>query len=126
MSDKRRDLTEEESESVPSYFDDPFYSLEDNLVYATWNGRVVSSSDGKFPWTFVLEQRQVHFDDYKESFPNIERVFNLEYTGLTGQYRGKSVGWSNARQRWIYKTTELLSSPIWKNKPPILKPPKMT
>jgi len=56
MSDKRRDLTEEESESVPSYFDNPFYSLEDNLVYATWNGKVVSSCDGKFPWTFVLEQ----------------------------------------------------------------------
>ncbi len=56
MSDKRRDLTNEESESVLSYFDDPFYSLEDNLVYATWNGRVVSSTDAKFPWTFIDEQ----------------------------------------------------------------------
>jgi len=56
MSDKRRDLTDKESESVPSYFDDPFHSLEDNLVYATWNGRVVSSSNGKFPWMFVDEQ----------------------------------------------------------------------
>jgi len=102
MSDKRRDLTDEESESVPSYFNNPFYSLEDNLVYATWNGRPISSSNTKFPWTFVDEQQQVHFDDYKESFPSIERVSNLEYTGLTGQYCGKSVGWLNARQRWIY------------------------
>src|SRR6266702_2596229 len=108
MSNKRRDLTKYESQSVPSYFDDPFYSLEDNLVYATWNERVVSSFDGKFPWTFIAEQRQVHFDDYKESFPNIERVFNLEYTGLTGQYHGKSVGWSNARQQWIYKNNRVV------------------
>src|SRR6266571_6007683 len=108
MSDKRRDLTEEESESVPSYFNNPFYSLEDNLVYATWNGRVVSSLNAKFPWTFVDKQRQVHFDDYKESFLNIERVFDLEYTGLTGQYRSKSVGWSNARQCWIYKNNRVV------------------
>src|SRR6266702_4022292 len=108
MSDKRRDLTEEESESVPSYFNNPFYSLEDNLVYATWNGRVVSSLNAKFPWTFVDKQRQVHFDDYKESFLNIERVFDLEYTGLTGQYRSKSVGWSNAQQRWIYRNNRVV------------------
>jgi len=56
MSNKRRDLTEEESKSAPSYFDNPFYSLEDNLVYATWNGRPVSSSNGNFPWTFVDKQ----------------------------------------------------------------------
>ncbi len=96
MSDKRRDLTDYENQFVPNYFDDPFYSLEDNLVYATWNERLVSSPDASFPWTFVVEQRQVHFDDYKESFPSIEKVSNLEYTGLTGQYRSKSVGWSNA------------------------------
>jgi len=56
MSDKRRDLTNEESKSVPSYFDNPFYSLEDNLVYTTWNGRPVSSSDAKFPWMFIDTQ----------------------------------------------------------------------
>jgi len=56
MSNKRRDLNDEVSESVLSYFNDPFYSLKDNLVYATWNKRAVSSSNAKFPWMFVDTQ----------------------------------------------------------------------
>jgi hypothetical protein len=69
---KPRPSTTEERKCVPKDYQEPYYSLINQQVEATWNGSLIHNENGKFPWTFVetgnnllLPTMQGHTQDMK-------------------------------------------------------------
>src|ERR1700761_6149986 len=101
MSEKRN-LTSEEFGHLPAYFHDPFFSLEDNLVYATFNSYPVSSPNARFPWVNVTTQKRITIKDLEEVFPQVRKIRKLDWTTLSGSFKKKNVSWNFLRKQWVY------------------------
>ncbi|KAH9013482.1 hypothetical protein EDB84DRAFT_1568627 [Lactarius hengduanensis] len=87
---------------IPIYFTDPFFSLVDDLIYATFNKQPVTSPDGHFPWVHVVTQKRLTAQDFEEAFPNIRKVRKLDWAILLGSFKKKRVSWSYTQECWVY------------------------
>ncbi|KAH9046934.1 hypothetical protein EDB84DRAFT_1435211 [Lactarius hengduanensis] len=99
---ERRDLTSDEENRIPLYITKPYYSLVDNLIYATFNKQPVTSPDGHFPWVHVVTQKRLTVQDFEEVFPNIRKVRKLDWAILCGSFKKKRISWSFTQECWVY------------------------
>src|SRR5882757_232272 len=102
MSNNQRELTSDEQNLIPFCFDDPYFSLDDNQVHATWKGRHLTSATGDVPWIYQDNQEALTLTELQEEFPGSKELDFVDWTNLTGEYQGKHVKWSSSRYCWKY------------------------
>ena len=85
----RRVLTTKEKKFIPVYFEDTYYDTQDNLYYATWGEKEVTSTTGRNLWMFVDTGKEISEDNLKQAFPGIKHLDNVNYTELKGFYQNK-------------------------------------
>ena len=107
----RRGLTPEEEDLRPVYFDDAYFSLEDNLVHAQLFEQEATSETGGFPWKYASTNEHIPEEDFERFFPHIHDIDDLNWTTLVGSYRGKTVSWSFRRDRWVYQNQRAVYFP---------------
>jgi hypothetical protein len=54
----------------------------------------VYSATGRYPWYYVVEDREVDENDLEGHFGKISKINNLDYYAFTGKYHGKKVEWN--------------------------------
>ena len=84
-----RGLTTEEKRFIPVYFDEPYYDTRENLFYANWGEREVTSTTGRNLWTFTDTVEEISENDLEQAFPGIKLLDNVNYTELKGFYQNK-------------------------------------
>jgi hypothetical protein len=97
-----RPLTTEEIRQIPIDYKDPYYSLTNQQVKATWNEKPVYSEKGKFPWSFTESGQHITTRYYKREYPGYEKLEDFNYQILGGLYHTKKVRWNNNKRCWQY------------------------
>jgi hypothetical protein len=87
MSNQYRDLTEEEILLVPTFFDDAYFDLENNIYKASWGNHFLRSDDLKAPWIFNSNDQEISTEDLEDAFPGYKRIKDLESRTLVGRAR---------------------------------------
>jgi hypothetical protein len=54
-----RPVTTDEKRQIPINYKDPYYSLTNQQIEATWNGYPVYSETGKFLWVITESGQQI-------------------------------------------------------------------
>ena len=60
----KRDLTPEEEEHIPVYIMSPF--VKDSLYFVYWGDQLVWRKQGKLPWYFDKENKEIQDQDFEE------------------------------------------------------------
>ncbi len=100
--DDPRDLTSEEAELVPQYFENVYYSQKYKDYNAQWRGVFISTPALNAPWCWSASGKEISPEDYKEAYPGIDRVQNVNLLDLVGQYHHRDVYWSLKSHAWKY------------------------
>ena len=70
--DDPRDLTTEEAELVPQYFENAYYSQKYKDYNAWWRGVFISTNALNTPWCWSASGKEISAEDYKEAYPGID------------------------------------------------------
>src|ERR1700687_2542540 len=102
-----RQLTSEEEENVPTYFEDANYSLTDTLYHAQGSYQSlphpIHSPTGDFPWFFTDTQIEIEYAHFVSAFPGYENLQDQDPYTLVAEYCSKPVCWSFKHSCWIYR-----------------------
>jgi hypothetical protein len=97
-----RPLTTEEKKRIPIDYKDPYYSLTNQRIEATWNKYPVHSKTGKFPWVITKSGQQITTRYYKREYPGYRKLEDFNYQILGGFYHTKKVRWNSDKHCWQY------------------------
>ena len=100
----RRDLMEEETNSIPVYLEAPFFSIEDSCILTWWDTKLVYSTLGENLWKFDTNNKYILDEDFEEWFPGYSQLTNIlvDNKTFTAQYKGSDVHWSFKHRQWRY------------------------
>jgi hypothetical protein len=97
-----RPLNTNERKQIPADYRNPYYSLTNQCIEATWNKYPVYSKTGKFPWTIRETGQQITTRYYEREYPGYEKLEDFNYQILGGLYHNKKVRWNNNKHCWQY------------------------
>jgi hypothetical protein len=97
-----RPLTTDERKRIPIDYREPYYSLTNQHIIATWNEYPVHSEKGKFPWTITESGQQITTHHYAREYPGYKKLEDFNYQILGGLYHTKKVRWSSNKHCWQY------------------------
>jgi hypothetical protein len=97
-----RPLTIEEKRRIPIDYKDPYYSLTNQRIEATWNKYPVYSEKGKFPWTITKTKQNITTRYYAREYPGYKKLEDFNYQILGGLYHTKKVRWNDDKRCWQY------------------------